>query len=157
MEKTAGKLEAKANKLEAKGKEGAAELRQNAGNLRAGAAALRSDGSDGKVANAMGGTAYVAAGGTPGGAAAVNSNNRDVMLVNSGHSVWSAKSNDTQRAWIVGHESLHTAGMGHGYSNGITAYYMGNPAQIDAFHAITGTSEASNNPDHLMKLVFPNF
>lgn len=157
MEKTAGKLEAKANKLEAKGKEGAAELRQNAGNLRAGAAALRSDGSDGKVANAMGGTAYVAAGGTPGGAAAVNPNNRDVMLVNSGHSVWSAKSNDTQRAWIVGHESLHTAGMGHGYSNGITAYYMGNSAQIDAFHAITGTSEASNNPDHLMKLVFPNF
>ena len=58
MEKRAGRLESRAAKLDEKGKDGAGELRVAASNLRAGAASLRSDGSDGKLAYALGDAEY---------------------------------------------------------------------------------------------------
>jgi hypothetical protein len=107
MEKRAGSLEAKADKLDAKGKSGGDSLRSVAGNLRSGAAALRSDGSDGKMANAVDSKTYSSMGGSVNGAAFTKG---DVMTVNTGNAAaWT--SGNTMSQWVVGHESLHTAGL----------------------------------------------
>ncbi len=157
MDKRATKLDGKAAGWEAKGKD-ASGLRQDAANLRAGAGALRSNGSDGKMAHALSKDAYQAAGGSSNGAARVDPANRDTMQVNAGNPVWSTKANNTpQLQWIVGHESLHTAGMGHALVDGVKAYYMGDDLEQDAFDSVTGTPDAHRNPDHLMKQVYPSF
>jgi hypothetical protein len=153
MEKRASKLESKADKLDAKGKSGGSDLRSQASELREGAAALRSDGSDGKMANMLDGAAYEAAGGTPGGAAAVPRSDRDTMLVNRDNvdGFFGLK----LAKWIVGHESLHTAGLDDQFgSNGKAAYKYGNPAQKEAFRELRGTPKALINPDHIMDVVY---
>jgi hypothetical protein len=154
MEKQAGKLDAKADKLDAKGKSGGDALRQTAGNLRSGAASLRSDGSDGKIANALDTKTYVGMGGTEGGAARVPDKG-NVMLVNIGNAdAW--KAGNTMSQWAVGHESLHTAGLDDQRgSNNAFAYKFGFPPQRDAFRAIGGTDKANINPDSIMNLVYP--
>ena len=160
MEKTAGKLDAKAARLDAKGKPGGDGLRQRAGSLREGAAALRSDGSDGKVANAMDAKQYQSMGGSPTGAAMVQNVNPNVMNVNLGNPELFASTSNmgiSQIQWTVGHESLHTAGLNDQRGpNGALAYrWSGDPNEKAAFNALTGTPLSNINPDHLMSDVFP--
>ncbi|WP_394203863.1 RHS repeat-associated core domain-containing protein [Marinagarivorans algicola] len=151
MTKKAGKLEKKAGKLDAKGKGGGSELRQKASNLKAGANALNSNGSDGKVANAVSGATYQSMGGSANGAAFV-ANNGPVVTVNMGSAVWGSGAH-AQRA--IGHESLHTGGLNDQRGpNGNIAYQYGTPAQRKAFKAMKGTPAALINPDHIMDLVY---
>jgi RHS repeat-associated protein len=153
MEKRAGKLEAKADKLDAKGKSGGSDLRSEAGSLRQGAAALRSDGSDGKVANAVDSKTYESMGGSKDGAAFVKDKG-PVMTVNvDNKAAWN--SGNRMSEWVVGHESLHTAGLDDQVGpNGQKAYRFGEPPQRDAFWAIRGTPTAVINPDSIMYLVY---
>jgi RHS repeat-associated protein len=154
MEKQADKLDAKADKLDAKGKTGGDALRSTAGNLRSGASALRSDGSDGKVANRVDAKTYQSMGGSEHGAAFVKGTG-PIMTVNGGNAAaWTTGSSMSQ--WVVGHESLHTAGLiDQRGPNGAIAYKFGFPANMEAFRAISGTDKANINPDSIMDLVYP--
>lgn len=154
MEKRATKLEEKADKLDAKGKKGGDSLRKTAGHLRDGASALRSDGSDGKIANAVDSLTYQSSGGTESGAAFVAKNDRNTMVINKDNSAaWASGSRMSQ--WAVGHESLHTAGLNDQLgSNGRVAYKFGNSFQMEAFRELSGTPKALINPDHIMDLVY---
>jgi RHS repeat-associated protein len=153
MDKRAGKLEARADKLDAKGKAGGDALRGVAGSLRSGASALRSDGSDGKVANAVDLATYQSMGGSPNGAAFV-ANLGPVMTVNIGNAnAWS--SGGAMIRWSVGHESLHTAGLQDQFGpNGAKAYKFGTDPQRDAFQSIRGSDTANRNPDSIMDMVY---
>jgi hypothetical protein len=153
MEKRADKLDKKADKLDAKGKNGGAELRASAGHLRDGASALRSDGSDGKMANAVDSATYQSLGGSANGAAFVKGNG-PVMTVNKENSAaWNSGGRMSQ--WSVGHESLHTAGLNDQRgTNGAVAYKYGLDPNKDAFKELTGTPKSLINPDHLMDLVY---
>lgn len=109
MERRAEKLERTADKLERKGRsEKAAERRTAAGHLAAGAEALRSDGSDGRIANAVDQAVYRSMGGSVDGAAFVP-NHGPVVTVNIDHPIWRSSGMQAQHA--IGHESLHTAGL----------------------------------------------
>ena len=156
MERRAGKLEDKASKLDSKGKPGGDIRRQEAASLRAGASALRSDGSDGRMANAVNRATYVKMGGSPTGAAMV-AGNGPIMTVNLGNAAAWAGSSALQ--WVVGHESLHTGGLNDQVGpNGRLAYkHSGDPAERKAFDALSGTPTAAINPDHVMEGVYPNF
>ena len=157
MEKKAAKLEEKAAKAEAKGDAyKAAAARTAAGNLSAGAAALRSDGSDGKIANAVNSATYQSLGGDRNGAAKADG---PVVTVNIDHPDWEATGGAGARRaqWAVGHESLHTAGLEDLAApgpDGATAYKYGNAAQREAFRELNGTPMAVFNPDHLMDMVY---
>ncbi len=131
------------------GKYTAEGLNKAAGSLRSGAGALRSDGSDGKIANAVDSSTYQNMGGSANGAAFVRGNG-PIMVVNTGNS---AGMSDLSR--VVGHESLHTAGL-HDIegSNGKDAYKHGLPANRDSYQELMGTDKALDNPDHLMDLVY---
>jgi RHS repeat-associated protein len=155
MDKRAAKLEAKADKMDAKGKAGGDKLREGAANLRDGASALRSDGSDGKVANAVSSATYQSMGGSATGAAFVKGNG-PVMTVNQGNpAAWASGAGMAK--WVVGHESLHTAGLGHEFgSNGAIAYKFGLPPNQNAFSELKGTDKVWTNPDHLMEMVYPS-
>ena len=154
MDKRADALDKKADKLDAKGKSGGDTLRATAGNLRDGASALRSDGSDGKLANRVDAKTYQSMGGSESGAAFVKGNG-PIMTVNGGNAAaWTTGASMSQ--WVVGHESLHTAGLNDQRGpNGALAYKFGYPVNVDAFRAISGTDKANINPDSIMNLVYP--
>jgi len=153
MEKRADKLEARADKLDAKGKDGGGDLRSSAGHLRNGASALRSDGSDGKIANAVDGATYQSMGGSAGGAAMVIGNAPVVTVNIDNDAAWSSGGSAAQRA--IGHESLHTAGLNDKRApNGVRAYQYGTPAQREAYQTMKGTRDALINPDHIMNSVY---
>jgi RHS repeat-associated protein len=153
MEKRADKMEAKAAKLDAKNKEGGDALRQQATSLRDGAAALRSDGTDGKLANVLSQSDFMAQGFTNDAAASAEVGGTTMSLNRGRSEVWTQNSMTTK--WIIGHESLHTAGLRdqRGFNNQ-TAYYWGFEPQKEAFQKMKGTPEALINPDHLMDEVF---
>jgi hypothetical protein len=127
--------------------------------LEAGAAALRSDGSDGKVANAMTASEFEASNGPRGAAAGVGRAAPDVMMVNSDADVWSDKSSTADLAlqWVTGHESLHTVGLHDqvGTNNQIAYRYGVLQSQRDAYEELRGTARAMENPDNVMTLVYP--
>jgi len=154
MERKAGALEKKADRIDAAGKDGADGLRAVAGRLRDGAAALRSDGADGKVADRVDSKTYQEMGGSKDGAAFVKGNG-PVMTVNGGNlAAWASGTSMSQ--WVVGHESLHTAGLRDQRGpNGALAYKFGPQPNVDAFRAIRGTDKADINPDSIMDLVYP--
>ena len=154
MDKRADALDKKADKLEAKGKSGGDTLRATAGHLRDGASALRSDGSDGKLANRVDAKTYQSMGGSENGAAFVKGNG-PIMTVNGGNAAaWTTGASMSQ--WVVGHESLHTAGLNDQRGpNGALAYKFGFPVNVEAFRAISGTDKANINPDSIMNLVYP--
>jgi hypothetical protein len=128
---------------------------QIAASLRAGAAALTSDGSDGKLANAVDQGTYERMGGSPNGAAFVPVNG-PIMTVNLGNTA--AWANSGGLKWVVGHESLHTGGLrDQTGANGAIAYkHSGNPQERAAFDQLTGTPAAAVNPDHLINGVYPH-
>lgn len=154
MEKRADKLDKKADRLDAKGKSGGDALRATAGHLRDGAGALRSDGSDGKMANAVDAATYQGMGGSANGAAFVNGVNGTTMTVNKDNAAaWN--SGGTMSRWVVGHESLHTAGLDDQRGpNGAKAYKCGEDPNKEAFRQLRGTDKANINPDHIMDLVY---
>ena len=158
FDKRAAKLEKKADKLDKKGKEGGSDMRSRAAALRGGAEAMRSDGSDGKMASMVDSAAYVAAGGTELGAAGVMPSDTNKMLVNRGNAAGFLSSTGMAK-WIVGHESLHTAGVaGHAIGpNGKPSYKWGTDPQRDAFKNVTGTPAAIMDPDHIVEQVYPGF
>jgi RHS repeat-associated protein len=151
-------LQKQADKLDAAGKSGGDALRSTADKLTSGAAALRSDGSDGKMANLVSQAAYTAAGGTANGAAAVPSGDTNKMLVNVDNKAGFLSGTGIAK-WIVGHESLHTAGIaGHALgSNNKPSYKWGEKPQRKAFREVTGTPAAATDPDHIIEQVYPNF
>jgi RHS repeat-associated protein len=151
MEKQAGKLDKQADKLDAKEEGSGDKLRTAATNLRGGAAALRSDGSDGKVANAVDSKTYIALGGSAAGAAFAKGS---VMTVNTGNDdAW--KSGNTMSQWVVGHESLHTgARLPDLLFNNTKAYAFGSPDQRRAFD-LANSVQDYGRPDSLMGLVYP--
>lgn len=146
-------MERRADRLDARGREGGDQLRADAGNLRAGAAALRSDGSDGRMANAVDQATYESMGGSANGAAFVR-NNGPIMTVNRDNAAaWNSGNQMTR--WVVGHESLHTAGLHDQRGpNNERAYKFGTDPQQDAFRAIRGTPLEHINPDSLMDMVY---
>jgi hypothetical protein len=76
------------------------------------------------------------------------------MWVNRGRSeVWSGSS--MMAKWVVGHESLHTAGLRDqtGF-NRHTAYRWAGEDEKKAYDRMKGTPQALINPDHLMDEVF---
>ncbi|MGQ9424740.1 RHS repeat-associated core domain-containing protein [Gilvimarinus sp. F26214L] len=149
----AASLEKKVAKMQKKGKAGHFELTEVAGYLRSGASALNSDGSDGHVANGVDSTTWVSMGQSPGAPAGV-ANRGPIMTVNTGHQVWGSGGHQII-GFILGHESLHSAGLGHQYgSSGATAYKHGNVIQRQAFKEISGTGKAATNPDHIMDMVY---
>jgi hypothetical protein len=154
MEGRAEKINAKADKLDASGKAGGDALRSKAGSLSAGASALRSNGSDGKVANAVSGAVYASTPGTSAGGAAYVANHGPIMTVNiDNKNAWGRNAGEaSERA--VGHESLHTAGLDDQKLNGVKAYFDGTKPNIDAFEKMKGTPQADINPDHLMDEVY---
>lgn len=78
----------------------------------------------------------------------------NIININLGAKIWTTNQNvSTQQQWVVGHESLHTAGLYHQYFNNQVGYRFGSPAQREAFNALEGTT----NPDNLMQLVYPGF
>ncbi len=168
MENRAGKLEKAAATLASGGKLGffqkmglggfgkvagkysADGLNKAAGTLRSGAGALRSDGSDGRVANLVSSAAYQGLGGGSSGAAFINGAGGSIMTVNGGNQAGWA-----DMARVVGHESLHTAGLSDlRGSNGEKAYQKGDSDQRDSYNELMGTDRALDNPDHLMDLVY---
>ncbi len=154
MDKTASKLNDKADDLDADGKPGGDALREKAGALSAGAAALKSNGSDGKIANGYSKEGYAQLPKSTANGAASAPVGGNVMNVNLGAKIWTTnKDVQTQRQWVVGHESLHTAGLHHQYFNNQLGYKFGSPAEKEAFDALEGTT----NPDNLMQLVYPKF
>ncbi|RYY02166.1 MAG: hypothetical protein EOO53_14115 [Gammaproteobacteria bacterium] len=153
MEKAATGLNAKADKLDKGGKGGGDEKRAQANSLSAGAKALRSDGSDGKVANALSKGDYSKLPNATAAGAALADVGGSVINVNITAEVWTTKiNNHEQQEWAVGHESLHTAGLRHLYIGTDAGYKFGTPAQQDAFDALEGTL----NPDNLMQRAYPN-
>lgn len=80
------------------------------------------------------------------------------MLVNGGHSSWDPKNNDDRVGFIVGHESLHSAGYKHAVGpDNVQSYRYapdGSPSQ-KLYNSITGTPAAIGDPDHLMSEVYP--
>jgi len=154
MEKRADKMDRKADKFDAKGKSGGDALRGQAGNLRSGASALRSDGSDGKVANAVDANTYQSMGGSANGAAFINGVGGSIMTVNRDNAAaWNSGGRMSQ--WVVGHESLHTAGLSDQVgSNGAKAYKYGEDPNKDAYKELRGTEKSLINPDHLMDTVY---
>ncbi len=153
MEKKSEKLRRKAEKWEKRGKiKKAANAREAAGYLAAGAETLRSDGSDGRIANAVDAKTYESLGGSRAGAAFVKGNGPEVTI-NIEHENWSSSGMQAQRS--LGHESLHTVGLSDQRgSNGFIAYQFGFPGNRAAFEELKGTPLALVNPDHLMDLVF---
>jgi len=126
-------------------------MRDRATSLKAGASVLRNDGSDGRtLANAVNSATYQARGGSPTGNALVNPNNRSAVTVNIDHPVWKTSGRDAQ--WVIGHESLHSAGLDHVLGpNGAVGYkFSDNPRERQAYRALQGTPQADRNPDHLM-------
>jgi RHS repeat-associated protein len=153
MERRADRMERRADRLDAGGREGGDQLRADAGNLRAGAAALRSDGSDGRMANAVDQATYENMRGSRDGAAFVR-NNGPIMTVNRDNAAaWNSGGQMTR--WVVGHESLHTAGLRDQIGpNGERAYKYGLDPQRDAYRSIRGTPLEHINPDSLMDMVY---
>jgi RHS repeat-associated protein len=153
MDRRADKLDAKADKMDAKGKAGGDQLRERAGALRAGASFLKSDGSDGAKANMVTASDWK---GSPDAAARVDRIGGNQMFVNGGHSAWGPGSTDDRVTFIVGHESLHSAGHRHALGPGnVPSYRYGDPAQQRVYRRITGTPAANGDPDHLMSEVYP--
>ncbi|MBW8191038.1 hypothetical protein K0504_08335 [Neiella marina] len=122
------------------------ELEAMASSLDAGAAALRDDGSNGFVANA--GTAQD----TGGFAAQVDKVGGKIMTVNTS----SAAFGTSRTTWMVGHESLHSAGLADQKDIfGYTAYrYSTKFADRAAFKGLK-KSKRHKNPDHVMQQVYP--
>ncbi|MBC6907540.1 RHS repeat-associated core domain-containing protein, partial [Saccharophagus sp. K07] len=148
MESRADKLEAKADKLDSKGEEGGADLRTAASNLRGGAAALRSDGSDGKVANAVSADNWS---GNKDTAAYVNGAGGNTVTVNLGHDAFKVGGTAFKR--VLTHESLHTAGLSD-WTRGKRAYCCsGEKSFLDHYNSLS-PAEKVNNPDYLMNLVW---
>jgi hypothetical protein len=153
MDKRADSLQKKADKLDAKGKPGGDRLHAAASNLREGAKALNSNGSDGRVANAVSSADYQAAGGTKNGAAFAKG---DQMTVNKGNSNAWGGHDDVTVKWVLGHESLHTGAhlSDEGFNN-VKSYAFGEPEERRMFQLMRGTLDGSYKPDNLMDLVLP--
>lgn len=153
MDRRADKLDTKADKMDAKGKSGGDQLRERATALRAGASFLKSDGSDGATANMVTASDWK---GNPKAAARVDQIGGNQMFVNGGHGAWGSGSTDGLVTFIVGHESLHSAGYRHVLGPGnIPSYRYGDRAQQKVYKSIAGTPAANGDPDHLMSEVYP--
>lgn len=148
MEGRADKLEAKANKLDAKGKEGGDNLRTAATNLREGASALRSDGSDGKIANAISAENWTRDKDVAG---YVNGAGGNIMTINLGHNAF--KTGGTSFQKVLTHESLHTAGLSD-WVRGARAYCCSGKEEYLKHYKSLTPWERVNNPDYLMNLVW---
>ncbi|MBP6014640.1 MAG: RHS repeat-associated core domain-containing protein [Alphaproteobacteria bacterium] len=138
-----------------------ARLKGMADGLDKGAGMLENDGSDGVTkANAEDGATWAANGNSPAEAASAAVGGTTITI-NTGHKVWT--SGDTPLLqWIVGHESLHSAGLHdqrwrvENGGNGRLAYRNGDKSERRAFRGISGTPQAEQNPDHLMERVYPD-
>jgi len=152
MSRRAEKLDAKADKMDAKGKVGGDQLRERATALRAGASFLKSDGSDGAKANMVAASDWR---GNPDAAARVDRIGGNQIYLNGGHNAWGPGSTDGRVNFIVGHESLHSAGYRHALGPGnIPSYRYGDSMQQQVYRSITGTPAANGDPDHLMSEVY---
>jgi RHS repeat-associated protein len=101
------------------------------------AAALRDDGTKGYVANA-----YVDSKSRTGGFAPVPGK---TITINTGHgALWGSPS---MRAWTVGHEAGHNAGLEHSRDNPAQKYANGNANE--AFKTLP-PAQRLHNPDHFM-------
>ena len=140
------------------GKSGGDALRADAQKFRGGAEARRSNGSDGKVASLVDKATYTKAGGSDNGAAFVLKSDTNKMFVNRGNSAGFFAGAGNAK-WILGHESLHTAGIfGHARgTNNALSYKWGEAPQREAFRQVTGTPAAANDPEHLVEQMYPNF
>jgi RHS repeat-associated protein len=153
MDKRADKLMSKSLKQDIKGKSDGDKLRAEARALRAGAEALKSDGSDGKLANVVDEAAYMAKGHDPDAVASAEVGGKMMWLNRARIEVWSG--NSMIARWVVGHESLHTAGYRDQRGlNGEKAYRRGREDQREAYQGMRNTPQSAINPDHLMDLVY---
>jgi len=109
--------------------------------------ALRDDGTRGYLAHPISG-AQLANEGRPifiGGRAPVHGKTMDVNVDNP------TFNNGFLLSWTVGHESAHSAGLGHGTLNGVTAYkFSPVEAERNAFKNLP-SAERLKNPDHIME------
>lgn len=148
MEKRADKMDKKAAKLDAKGKAGGDNLRTASSNLRGGAAALRSDGSDGKMANAVSASDWTMGKDVAG---YVNGAGGNIMTINLGHADVMAGGAPLGR--VLTHESLHTAGLSD-WVRGQKAYCCsGVQEHLKQYNSLS-PEERVRNPDYLMKKVW---
>jgi len=148
MEKRAAKLEKKADKRDKKGKDGGGNLRTAASNLRKGADALNSDGSDGKIANAVSASDWNRDENVAG---FVNGAGGNVMTINLGHDAFKVGGTAFKR--VLTHESLHTGGLSD-WTNGARAYCCsGVDEYLQNYKSLT-PEEQVNNPDYLMEMVW---
>lgn len=157
MARRAGKMLKKADKLDKKGKTGGERLRGLAASLEKGAAFLQSNGDDGAVANGLNAEDYAKLPGTTEAGAAAAAVGSPTISVNLDRFFKSGMV--PKKTWIVGHESLHSAGLEHQYGTsgigkGKIAYKVGTPGQEAAFKELAGTPAADINPDHIMDEVY---
>jgi hypothetical protein len=148
MDNRAAKLEKKADKLEKKGKEGGDNLRTAASNLRKGSDALKSDGSDGKMANAVSAENWTRDQRVAG---YVNGAGGNTMTINLGHS--DVKAGGSPFGRVLTHESLHTGGLSD-WVRGARAYCCsGEDVHLKHYKSLT-PQEQVNNPDYLTELTW---
>lgn len=151
MEDKAGKMESDAVKLDKANKDGGDKLRERAAYLREGAKALKSDGSDGYMANAVDQKEYEKRGSKDG--AAYVAKNSSTMVVNlDNKAAWAA--GNTMAKHVIGHESLHSAGLNDYKEGKVRAYKFGEKADRDLFKKIADQPESHLNPDHIMDEVY---
>ena len=154
MRSTASDLMSEAIGLEKLGDRDAANgLRAEARSLIAGAEVLSGDEFTANVGNLGANEGS----GTP---AAVDPETRNVT-VDMGHTVWSDSPSPFPE-FVIGHESLHSAGLlGHASDEiraGVrrNAYRYGDANERQAYRNIPmGSPRARRNPDHLMSRVYP--
>lgn len=120
-----------------------ADLTKMAGSLDAGVKALQDNGRGGYLADAKSMEGSVAGTGEIGG---------KKITMNVGHPNFG--DNQSTR-FIVGHESLHNAGLSHPKYMGFTPYRYGGFGERQSFKNLPG-HKRSANPDHVMSVVYPN-
>jgi RHS repeat-associated protein len=148
MERQAERMDRKADKLDAKGKDGGDRLRTASSSLRDGAAALRSDGSDGKIANAVSADDWTR---DKNVAAYVNGVGGNIVTVNLGHDA--VRTGGASFGRVLTHESLHTAGLSD-WVRGERAYCCsGVQEHLKQYRSLT-PEEQVRNPDYLMNMVW---
>ena len=156
MRKTAGKLRDRSRSTRMPGER--AKLKGMADGLDKGAGFLENDGSDGKtLAHLVSGDGMVSLGNSR-DAAASAPRNGTTMNVNRDSSTWKDNTvdGDFLRQWMIGHESLHSAGFSDLQFGGATAYRLSRrgSASRRAFDHFTYEPEGWKNPDHMMCEVY---
>lgn len=148
MSKTAARLEKRADKLDKKGRQGSDDLRTAASNLRRGAEALLSDGSDGRIINAVSKDNWdrdERVGGY------VNGPGGNIMTINLGHT--DVINGGSRYSRILTHESLHTAGLSDTVRGQRAYCCSGEDKYLRHYNSLT-PQERVNNPDYLTEQVW---